>query len=218
MSKPRPNLPGELAVALGAAAAFIWLAAWVMSGQAGAFDTLVRAQVHAAAFPALTYAMRAATMLGQAVFLVTLGAWIGWRLVAAGRRMEVAWLAAAALGAEALDQALKFWFRRARPAAFFGAQPANYSFPSGHAIVSLCFYLTLAEIFIDAEWPRGRRVAARAIAVLLALFIGLSRIYLGVHYPTDVLAGYAAAVVWLAVLRLAVPRWGKSAFSGRRRA
>ncbi|HXB74768.1 MAG TPA: phosphatase PAP2 family protein [Candidatus Acidoferrales bacterium] len=205
MGKPRPNLPRELivalGVALGAAAVFVWLAALVMSGQAGAFDTAVRAQVHAASSPALTYIMRGFTMLGEAGFLVMLGALIVWRLVALGRRPEAAWLAVAALGAEALDQALKFWFRRPRPAAFFGVAPANSSFPSGHALVSFCFYLVLAEIFIGAEWPRGRRFAARTVAVLLAGWVGLSRIYLGVHYPTDVLAGYAAAIVWLAVLR-----------------
>jgi undecaprenyl-diphosphatase len=68
--------------------------------------------------------------------------------------------------------------------------------------VSLCFYLVLAEILIEEEWPRSQRFVARAIAVLLAGWIGLSRIYLGVHYPTDVLAGYVAAIGWLAVLRL----------------
>jgi undecaprenyl-diphosphatase len=209
MGKPRPNLAGELITAVGAAAAFACLAAWVMSGRAGAFDTAVRAQVHAASFPALTYTMRAVTTLGEAGFLVTLGALIVWRLVAVGRRPEAAWFAVTALGAEGLDQALKYWFRRPRPAAFFGVPPANYSFPSGHALASFCFYLVLAEIVIDLVeqpveqpgWPRGRRFAARAMAVLLAGWIGLSRIYLGVHYPTDVLAGYAAAVAWLAVLR-----------------
>ena len=213
MGKPRPNLSGELITAVGAAAAFACLAAWVMSGQAGAFDTAVRSQVHAASFPALTYTMRAVTTLGEAGFLVTLGALIVWRLVAVGRRPEAVWFAAAALGAEGLDQVLKFWFRRPRPAAFFGVPPANYSFPSGHALASFCFYLVLAEIVIGQVeqpveppveppgWPRGRRFAARAIAVLLAGSIGLSRVYLGVHYPTDVLAGYAAAVAWLAVLR-----------------
>jgi membrane-associated phospholipid phosphatase len=118
-----------------------------------------------------------------------------------GRRRAAVWFAAAALGAEGLDQALKFWFRRPRPEAFFGVAPANYSFPSGHALVSLCFYPVLAEILIDEEWPRGRRFAARVIAALLSGSIGLSRIYLGVHYPTDVLAGYAAAIAWLATLR-----------------
>jgi undecaprenyl-diphosphatase len=217
MGNPRPGLFGELvAPALAvvcAVAFFIWLAAVAMGGEADGFDTAVRGYVHSTAFPALTYTMRGLTSLGEAVFLVTLGSLIVWRLVITGRHREAAFLAAAALGAEAVDQALKFWYRRQRPEAFFGVAPANYSFPSGHAFVSLCFYLTVAEILIEEEWPRGRRMAARAMAVLLAGLIGLSRVYLGVHYPTDVLAGFAAAVAWLALLRC-----GKCAFSGRRRA
>jgi len=178
----------------------------VMSGEAGAFDAAVRGDVHARSFPALTYAMRGFTTMGEAVFLITFGALAVWRLVAAGRRREAVFLALAALGGEALDQALKEWFRRPRPQAFFGVAPDNYSFPSGHAMVSLCFYLVLAEIVIEEEWPHGHRLLARAVAVALSLLVGFSRIYLGVHYPTDVLAGYAAAIVWLAVLR-SVHKW-----------
>lgn len=202
MGKVRPKLRGELAAALAAAALFAGVAAAVMSGEAGGFDTAVRGQVHAAAFPALTFVMRGFTACGEALFLLTFGGIVAWRLVVVGRRREAAFLAAAAFGAEALDQVLKAWFQRPRPAvAFFGDTPDNYSFPSGHAMVSLCFYLVLAEIVIGKDWPRGRRWAARAMAVLFAGLIGLSRIYLGVHYPTDVLAGYAGAVVWLAALR-----------------
>lgn len=145
--------------------------------------------------------MRGFTLMGEAGFLLTFGGFIAWQLSAAGRRRDAAYLAAAAFGAEAIDQVLKACFQRPRPEAFFGLAPANYSFPSGHALVSLCFYLTLAETVIEKDWSRRRRLATRAGGVLFAGAIGLSRIYLGVHYPTDVLAGYAAAVAWLAVLR-----------------
>jgi undecaprenyl-diphosphatase len=144
--------------------------------------------------------MRGFTAIGEAVFLLAFGALIVWRLIAARRRREAAFFAVAALGGELLDQILKFFFQRPRPEAFFGVSPENYSFPSGHALESLCFYLVLAEIFLDKEWPRRRRFITRAAAVILAGLIGFSRVYLGVHYPTDVLAGYAAAIVWLTVL------------------
>jgi undecaprenyl-diphosphatase len=207
MGNPRPKLIRELAALLFGAAVFAWLAAAVTGGQASGFDAAVRGQIHAEAFPALTFVMRGFTMLGQAVFLVTLGGLVVWRLLVAGRRREAAFLAVSAIGAEVIDQLLKLWFHRTRPQAFFGASPDNYSFPSGHALVSFCFYLVLAEIFIEEEWPRGRRFGARAVAVLLTGCIGLSRVYLGVHYPTDVLAGYAAAIVWMAVL------WSVNKFS-----
>jgi len=206
MGNPRPRLLGELAAALIAALLFGLLAMLVRSGETTAFDAAVRGGVHAGSFPALTWAMRALTDLGEAVFLITFGALAVWRLIAMGRRREAGFLVLAGLGGEALDQALKEWFRRPRPVAYFGVSPENYSFPSGHAMVSLCFYLALAEIVIEEEWPPGHRLLARAIAVALSLLIGFSRIYLGVHYPTDVLAGYAAAIVWLAVLR-SLQKW-----------
>src|SRR5258706_2847025 len=150
MGNSRRKLIGELAAALAAAAVFAWLAAIASSGQVGAFDAAVRGQIHGESFPALTYIMRGFSTLGEAVFLVVLGGLVVWRLVAAGRPEEAAFLAAAALGAEVIDQALKLWFHRPGPQAFFGPQPDNYSFPSGHALGSFCFYLVLAGIFIEA--------------------------------------------------------------------
>jgi undecaprenyl-diphosphatase len=192
---------GDVAVALAALVLFASLAYAVVQGEAAAFDAAVRNAVHAASFPALTYAMRGISDLGEAVFLVALGVIVVWRLVSLGRRRQAAFFVIATLGAEVIDQALKFWFQRTRPAAFFGPQPLNYSFPSGHALVSFCFYLALAEILVDDRWPRARKLAVRTLAVLLTGLIGLSRVYLGVHYPTDVLGGYAAAIAWLSILR-----------------
>jgi membrane-associated phospholipid phosphatase len=107
-------------------------------------------------------------------------------------------LTAAPIGAEILDQFLKAIFHRARPEAFFGfPQPENYSFPSGHAFASACFYCALAATLSAGS---ARKAVYWAGGVAASLLIGLSRVYLGVHYPTDVLAGYAAAVVWLPVV------------------
>jgi undecaprenyl-diphosphatase len=195
------KLSGDVVVALVALVLFAWLANAVMLGDAGAFDSAVRNAVHATSFPALTYAMRGISDLGEAAFLVVLGAIIGWRLVSLERRRQAVFLVIAALGAEVIDQALKFWFQRPRPEVFFGPQPLNYSFPSGHALVSCCFYLAVAEIVIDDQWSRTRKLAVWTFAILLTGVIGLSRVYLGVHYATDVLGGYAAAIAWLAMVR-----------------
>jgi len=192
---------GDVVVALMALVLFAALAFAVMQGKAAAFDTAVRNAVHASSFPALTYAMRGITDLGEAVFLVVLGVMVAWRLVSLGRRRQAVFFAIAVLGAEVIDQALKLLFQRPRPDVFFGPQPLNYSFPSGHALVSCCFYLALAEILIDDQWPRARKLAVWTLAVLLTCLIGLSRVYLGVHYPTDVLGGYAAAIAWLSIVR-----------------
>jgi undecaprenyl-diphosphatase len=192
---------GDVAVALAALVLFALLAHAVMQGDASAFDAAVRNAVHALSFPALTYAMRGISDLGEAMFLVALGVMVAWRLVSLGRRRQAVFFAIAALGGEAIDQVLKFWFHRSRPEAFFGLQPLNYSFPSGHALVSCCFYLALAEILIDDQRSRARKLAVWTLAILLIGLIGLSRVYLGVHYPTDVLGGYAAGIAWLSIVR-----------------
>ena len=181
---------------------FVWLAREVMRGDALRLDTPIRSAVHARSSPPLTAMMRGLSLIGSEVGLVPLGAILAWWLVAAKRRRAAVVLAVAALGAEALDQIMKLLFNRPRPEPFFGlAAPITHSFPSGHAMVSCCFFGVLAAILAARERSRARRVAIFAAAAILVALMGFSRVYLGFHYPTDVLAGYAAAVVWLGVVR-----------------
>ena len=105
------------------------------------------------------------------------------------------------LAAEAASDLLKWLLHRPRPLVYFGLAPAvNYSFPSGHAFVGTVFNGLLAAILCDL-FPR-RRAYIVAAAAALVLAIGFSRIYLGYHYPTDVLGGWLAAAAWLAMARL----------------
>lgn len=95
---------------------------------------------------------------------------------------------------------LKKHFHRQRPEPFFDTRlPPSYSFPSGHALLSFCCYGLLAAL--GNAYLRGRiRWLIRICAVALILAISVSRIYLGVHYPTDVIAGYLVAIAWTAVV------------------
>src|ERR1019366_4553624 len=181
---------------------FVWLAREVTRGDALRLDTPIRNAVHARSSPPVTAMMRGVSLFGSEVCLVPLGVILVWWLVAAKRRRAAVGLAVAALGAEALDQIMKLLFDRPRSGPFFGlASPITHSFPSGHAMVSCCFFGVLAAILAARERSRARRVAIFAAAALLVAVMGFSRVYLGFHYPTDVLGGYAAAVVWLAVVR-----------------
>jgi len=81
------------------------------------------------------------------------------------------------------------------------ATPASFSFPSGHALFSFCFFAGIAALLSPRLSSQRAKLGLWSIAIALILGIGLSRIYLGVHYPSDVLAGYAAGIVWVATVK-----------------
>ena len=180
-------------VAAGAAAVlFTTLAWWALSGGSEVFDLAVRAVVHSWASPPLTHIMVAITTLGSEWWMVPLIVVLAVRLAATGRRRDAIRLTALILAAELFSQLMKLAFHRLRPPVFFGLLPAEtYSFPSGHSFVGGLFYGLLAGIFLRGRW--------RWLAVGVAFLLGLSRVYLGYHYPSDVLGGWAMATVWLAL-------------------
>jgi undecaprenyl-diphosphatase len=198
-------MAGFLAAAAGLVV-FGYLAREVWTQQTIRFDRSVRDGVHSWATPGLTTAMRTVTWFGSVPAFLVIGSLAVWRLLSAGRRHAAMILPIALVGAELLDQILKLAFHRARPPSFFGLHEIGYSFPSGHSVSSACFYGVLAAIFTVRSSPL-RRAALWTGAALLALAIGLSRIYLGVHYPSDVVAGYAAAIVWVAAVRAGYEIW-----------
>lgn len=102
-------------------------------------------------------------------------------------------------GEAILNLGLKNVFERSRPELFQVVTEAGYSFPSGHAMMSMCLYGMAAFLIARHIRDWGWRLGVIIIAVALAVAIGVSRVYLGVHYPTDVVAGFFAGGVWLAV-------------------
>ena len=203
-----PPLVRDLTTALAAALLFAWIATAALAAGIPAADFWIRDAVHSAASAPLTTLMRTVSNVGGGWFLCSFGVLIVIVLARIRRRREAAVFAIALAGANLLEEGMKLIFHRPRPEPFFGYdRPLTYSFPSGHAFVSLCFYLALADVLVDPRWPPRRRLVAWSAAVLLILAIGISRIYLGVHYPTDVAAGYAGAIAWTSVVRAVHPRW-----------
>jgi len=193
-------LLGAILVAGAALLFFGWLAEEVLEADTEQFDAFVRTAVHRLASPALTSMMQGVSFLGSVGVLATLSLLAISLFFYFHRHREAASLAIAMAGAAGLDLALKYAFHRARPAPFFGTSPNSYSFPSGHALGSLCFFGVLAAI-LSAHTPRrGMRLLLWMVAALFIGVIGFSRIYLGVHYPSDVIAGYCAAFVWVAAV------------------
>ncbi|HEX8249208.1 MAG TPA: phosphatase PAP2 family protein [Pyrinomonadaceae bacterium] len=187
-----------LAGAVGSLFFFAWLADEVLEGDAGAFDETLRLYVHGYAGETLTLLMRFMTMLGSTLFLGVLGIGVLVIFVFKKRKRAAVLLLLTMAGAVILNFALKVSFARARPVPFFETPlPASYSFPSGHSLYAVCFYGALAWLVAARIENKSLRVLIWSLAALLCFLIGLSRIYLGVHYPSDVIAGYAAALVWI---------------------
>ena len=204
-------IPVSLGVAIAALVLFVWLFDEVLHSGTEHFDLWIRLGIHAHASPLLTEFMRAITYCGSWMVLLpatlVLSAILAWRK----QYVEMRLLLITMGGALVLDNVLKLVAHRPRPTPFFVAKPLTYSFPSGHSLISLCFYGLLAGLLTMHLARRGWRALVWVIAAILIGLIGLSRIYLGVHWPSDVIAGYAAATVWMGAVRvLVLPRMVKS--------
>jgi undecaprenyl-diphosphatase len=200
-----------LAGSVAALLIFAWLADHVARGATIAFDGATRDFVHQHASPSLTVLMRLASGLGSPLPLAILCALAVAVLLAAHSQRAALFFAVTMIGALVLDATLKLAFHRARPMPFFGTpEPYSYSFPSGHALLLACCCGIVAA-FVTAR-IRGR--AARALvwtaAAALAGAVGYSRIYLGVHYASDVMGGYAAAIIWVTAAAHADRLWQRS--------
>jgi membrane protein DedA with SNARE-associated domain/membrane-associated phospholipid phosphatase len=163
------------------------------------FDLTIADAFHRHATPTGVAIAKGVSLLGSPGFIAVWGlAVVGLLLVRRQYLLLGGWLAAVA-GGGLLDVALKRVFHRTRPTWDVPLLTARgWSFPSGHAMGSLVAYGMLAYLLVREVHGRRRRLAVIAGAAVLVLLIGLSRMYLGVHYFSDVIGGYAAGVVWLA--------------------
>jgi undecaprenyl-diphosphatase len=153
----------------------------------------------------LTPVVELVTWLGSSFFIVPIGLVAGGTLWLRRRTWQpLAMLAAAFLGAAGLYDIVKPAVGRARPPAALqvGGPDIGRAFPSGHATQSISFYAMLAVVLIIWYAPRHRGLFAGA-AALMILVIGASRLYLGVHWLTDVLGGYALGLAWFAIVMIA---------------
>jgi len=195
-------IPVSLGLAIASLILFSWLADEVLRKHTDRFDDSVRSVIHDFASPGLTALMRFVTNLGdwQVIMTATLCllAYLWYRRD--NTHILVALIAM--MGAGILDASLKLAFHRTRPDPFFIPKPSTYSFPSGHALISLCFYGLLAGTLTHDMRSKWQRVLVWSVAVVLIGIIGFSRVYLGVHWPSDVIAGYAAALIWMGAVRV----------------
>jgi undecaprenyl-diphosphatase len=196
-----------LLASVGVILLFAQLVDEVVEGESRRFDTAVLLWIHANFPDWLYWPMRLFTYMGyywSVLPLLAIAVYAFWR---AGARISAALLVVSAGGSALLTTVLKYVFERARPELFdSGVVESTYSFPSGHATIAVGFYGTLALLL---AWRATglRRWLIMVAGVLLVLLIGFSRLYLGVHYPTDVLAGFLAAPLWVSSIGLVYLLW-----------
>jgi len=191
-----------LAAAIATLIFFGWLADEALEGETRHFDEVTRNAVHQLASPLLTTIMRGVSFVGSTLALAIGTTIVVVRLAMLKWGREAKLFAITMIGAGLLNVTLKLTFKRPRPVPFFNlTAPETYSFPSGHSLTSACFFGALAAILTARVKSRRVRVIVWVVCTLMFLLIGLSRIYLGVHHTTDVIAGFAAALIWILVVR-----------------
>jgi undecaprenyl-diphosphatase len=195
----------SLALAILSIFLFAWIAESVEDNRTQGFDLAVRNAIHRYTSPGMTKFMVGVSFVGgDGLVLAAIVAVI--LFLRFHRRRAALWLLVTLAGALVLDLALKYGFHRPRPTPFVGSVPRTPSFPSGHALFSFCFYGVLAGLLVGRTRSRIAQIAIWSAAAVLVLLIGLSRIYLGVHYPSDVIAGYLTATLWVATM-VFLDRW-----------
>jgi undecaprenyl-diphosphatase len=147
--------------------------------------------------------MIAASLYGGPSFLVPLSLALALGFLVHSWQRGALLVLVTVAGAGLLNSLLKQTFGRARPAPYFDYPlPASNSFPSGHAFFAASLIGGLTVLLSARVRSFPLRVVLWVVALSLILLIGFSRVYLGVHYPSDVFAGYAVAVVWVAAVAL----------------
>lgn len=145
----------------------------------------------------LESAVRDVTALGGTTIITMMTLVTAGYLLMSGKRHAALLVIAAILGAGVLSFAIKAGIERPRPELFpHGVEVYTASFPSGHATGSAATYLTLGALLARFQRRRRLKIYLMSVAVLLTLMIGVSRLYLGVHWPTDVLAGWTLGACW----------------------
>ncbi len=179
---------------------FVRLAGAIFAGHFIGIDTATILWAHSHWGPALDRVMLLFTSLGDTLVLVLLVGLFALVLLRSGRWIDAAGLVVAGAGAGILNQALKAAYQRMRPDLVEGPfHLTSYSFPSGHAMGAIACYGMLAFIGVRLLRRQLHKLALAASMAVLVLAIGCSRVYFGVHFPTDVLGGFVAGAIWLAI-------------------
>lgn len=191
-------------IVAGTVWAFVAIASEMLEGELDAFDQTILLGLRNPADlsdpigpRALEIAMRDLTALGGVTVLSLLTFSVIVMLLLRRQTGSAAVVGVAVLGGQVISHLSKFGFSRPRPDLVpHGVDVATSSFPSGHSMMAAVTYLTLGVMLARLEPRRRVKVFYLILAILLTMLVGVSRVYLGVHWPSDVLAGWAAGAGW----------------------
>ena len=190
-----------LAVALVTTSGLVELHEEILEATSLQRDQAIQSWVHGLASPTLTEVMRGLSWIGSPFVLAPAvalaAALLWWRKF----KDDAVLVTAAALGGVALDEVMKLHFQRSRPDLPWAfVHEHSFSFPSGHSVLAIVMYGVIVYKTQDKLHSKWTKAALMVAAFLMVAGIGLSRVYLGVHYPSDVAAGYFVGAVWLAAV------------------
>jgi membrane-associated phospholipid phosphatase len=189
-------------IALVSMVCFAALADSIYVQEKFALDTVANPFLHGISSPTLDAVMNGLTTLGSVPFVGLLFVIAMVVLLVRRERTDALFLVVAIGGSVLLNNMLKLFIQRPRPVLPWAHVLPDYSFPSGHSMNSLVFYVAIALLI----WAHaGERAGTLAVigALFLAIAIGFSRIYLGYHYLSDVVGGFAAGLAWLFIVSIA---------------
>jgi undecaprenyl-diphosphatase len=192
-------LVGGAIIAIIATIGFAELAEHVLAGGTQAFDVAILQWLHLHQHPLLTQLMTEMTYLGTGSVVVVVVGVCALFLWHTEHKHSARLLLAATIGNIILNGALKFVYHRARPSVFeWQTSAVSSSFPSGHAMSATVVYGTVAYLLMRLQKHRWAKTLTLTTAVLLILLVCLTRLYLGVHYPSDVMGGIIVGLAWAA--------------------
>ncbi|MDQ3302624.1 MAG: phosphatase PAP2 family protein [Actinomycetota bacterium] len=196
-----------LLLSVGVIALFAKIVEDVVEGESRRFDETILLFIHGYTPGWLDGPLRLVTALGYYWVVLPLLVVAVYAFYRKGRKVSAALLVVSTVGGIFLTTALKALFQRSRPELFDSGYTASfYSFPSGHATIAVGFYGTLT-LLVAWRLTGFRRWAVAVAGSALVLLIGFSRLYLGVHYPTDVIAGFLAAPLWVITVGISYFLW-----------
>jgi PAP2 superfamily len=175
----------------------------VVEGHADRYDELIMEAVHRVDNPATSHVMHAATQLGSHIGIGTVAGVTALMMMRRGRPHDAWTVVVSTGGAMAINTILKNIFRRQRPQELARRikLPRSHSFPSGHSLLTAATYPIVAHHLVENQSLPVQALVHTA-AGLVILSVGFSRVYFGVHFPSDVLGGFAAGFGWLGLTSL----------------